>query len=200
MRLSIVNTTCVGIVSSLLFYSSMSMSDSHATSKYAGQEIRNIKSLSADDIKELSEGTGWGLAKTAELNGVPGPIHLLEIKDEIGLDRAQIEKVERLYTSMKTKAIEQGMQLIESERELEERFKSNIPSADELEEILAKIGRVRSALRFTHLQAHLETPNILTAEQISLYNRIRGYENPDPCTNIPEGHSVKLWKKHNGCQ
>ena len=42
-------------------------------SPYAGQENRQIKSLSANDIQELKRGGGWGLAKAAELNGLPGP-------------------------------------------------------------------------------------------------------------------------------
>ena len=49
-------------------------------SKYIGQERREIKSLSNDDIKELRAGAGWGLAKAAELNGLPGPKHILEMK------------------------------------------------------------------------------------------------------------------------
>jgi hypothetical protein len=32
-----------------------------------------------------------------------------------------------------------------------------------------------------------------------LYNKLRGYSN-DPCQNIPEGHNVEMWKKHNGCK
>ena len=54
-------------------------------SPYVGQDTRPIKSLSADDILELRRGGGWGLAKAAELNGMPGPAHLLELKDEIPL-------------------------------------------------------------------------------------------------------------------
>ena len=74
-------------------------------SKYVGQELREIKSLSKEDIKELRAGKGWGLAKAAELNGVPGPIHLLEMKHEIKLTKAQIEKIEKLYNKMKERAI-----------------------------------------------------------------------------------------------
>ena len=47
---------------------------------YAGLEARAIKSLSAADVQELRRGGGWGLALPAELNGVPGPAHLLELK------------------------------------------------------------------------------------------------------------------------
>jgi len=42
-------------------------------SEYSGDEDRAIKSLSADDIEELRRGGGWGFARAAELNGVPGP-------------------------------------------------------------------------------------------------------------------------------
>lgn len=47
-------------------------------SKFSRQGGRGIKSLSAADIAELRRGGGWGLAKAAKLNGLPGPVHLLE--------------------------------------------------------------------------------------------------------------------------
>ena len=58
-------------------------------SKYVGEEQRKIKSLSADDISELKKGGGWGLAKAAELNGVPGPVHILQMEKQIGLTDLQ---------------------------------------------------------------------------------------------------------------
>ena len=67
-------------------------------SKYVGQEKREIKSLSESDIEELENGKGWGFAKAAELNGVPGPIHLLEMKKEIRLSSEQIQKMENMAT------------------------------------------------------------------------------------------------------
>ena len=60
------------------------------TSKYVGQEKRDIKSLSDEDIKELKAGAGWGLAKAAELNELPGPKHILEMKKEIELTFEQV--------------------------------------------------------------------------------------------------------------
>ena len=86
-------------------------------SKYAGQENRKIKSLSPDDIEELQNGNGWGLAKAAELNGVPGPVHLLELKDEIGLSKQQAAKIKILYDQMKIDAILLGKRLIAQELE-----------------------------------------------------------------------------------
>jgi hypothetical protein len=58
------------------------------------EEKREIKSLSATDIEELQNGKGWGLAKAAELNGVPGPARLLEMKDETDLSAEQIRVIE----------------------------------------------------------------------------------------------------------
>jgi hypothetical protein len=40
------------------------------------------------------------LAKAAELNGVPGPAHLLEMKEKIDLSAEQIRVIEDIY--MKT--------------------------------------------------------------------------------------------------
>ena len=39
----------------------------------------DIKSLSQDDQSALLAGRGMGLARPAELNGYPGPAHVLEL-------------------------------------------------------------------------------------------------------------------------
>src|ERR1043166_1905183 len=44
-------------------------------SPYAGQQSREIKSLSDQEIDGLKNARGLGLAKAAELNGYPGPRH-----------------------------------------------------------------------------------------------------------------------------
>ena len=57
-------------------------------SKYTGQEDRIIKSLSSEDIKSLQTGTGdafGGMAKLAELNGYPGPRHVLDLANKLKL-------------------------------------------------------------------------------------------------------------------
>lgn len=171
----------------------------HQVSKYSGEETRAIKSLSESDIEELQNGSGWGLAKAAELNGVPGPAHLLELRAELGLDESQIELIQQLFDQMQAQAMATGRKLIEQEKSLDERFKSDIPSSQELEKLINEIGATRSKLRFVHLDTHLKTPDILSSEQIKKYNTLRGYSSDDPCENIPEGHSVEMWKKHNNC-
>jgi hypothetical protein len=52
---------------------------------YAGLEARSIKALSQQQIDDLKAGRGMGLALAAELNGYPGPMHVLELADALHL-------------------------------------------------------------------------------------------------------------------
>ena len=168
-------------------------------SKYIGQEKRDIKSLSSEDIKELRAGAGWGLAKAAELNGLPGPKHILEMKKEIELTAEQEKMVIALYKDMNKEAIGLGNKLIEYEEELNNRFAERNIDEKMLDELLGKISETYKSLRFTHLSAHLKTPSILRENQIEKYNKLRGYSSDDPCVNIPKGHDPVMWRKHNNC-
>lgn len=166
-------------------------------SHYAGQEQREIKSLSPDDISVLRRGGGWGFAKAAELNGVPGPLHLLEMKDRIPLTPAQVTKVSAIYEDMKARAVDRGGRLIELERELEGHFRTWAISDTRLRTLLAEIAEVRGDLRYTHLSAHLAVSEFLTKKQIARYNALRGYK-----SNSRDGgsahHGAPHGKRHHG--
>src|SRR6266566_2372668 len=71
------------------------------TSPYAGQEQRSIKALSDREISDLTEGRGLGLAKAAELNSYPGPLHVLQLANEIGLSDEQRKAADSLYANMR---------------------------------------------------------------------------------------------------
>jgi hypothetical protein len=172
----------------------------HGHSPYAGQVDQPIKSLSQDDIAELRGGSGWGLAKAAELNGVPGPAHLLELKEKIPLKSSQVEAIGALYKTMRTQAIAEGEKLIALEQRLEERFRTAAITEDMLRELLGEIAASQQRLRYIHLSTHLKTPRLLTKAQIARYNALRGYGSPQPCSQAPPaGHSLEMWRKHNGC-
>ena len=49
-------------------------------SPYAGLETRTIKALSEQQIADLRAGRGMALALAAEVNGYPGPLHVIEFK------------------------------------------------------------------------------------------------------------------------
>ena len=183
----------------VLCLSNSAYAENEHHSTYKGQQHRSIKSLSAADIADLQAGAGWGLAKSAELNGVPGPLHLLEMQDEIDLTSSQLAQITKVYDEMRSTAKTLGEQLIAQESMLDEKFRNDIPTTNELQSILGQIGSTRSELRFVHLSAHLKMPDILSANQIDTYNRLRGYTDNDPCENVPEGHDETMWKKHNNC-
>lgn len=173
-------------------------SHGHSAQPYAGFESRQIKSLSESDLEQLRAGSGWGLALPAELNGRPGPAHLLELKDELGLSPEQVAQIEVLHADMKREAIAAGARFIAAEKALSVAFEAPDLDNTQLEALLKEAGDARAALRLVHLKRHIDTPPLLTAHQIQRYQVLRGYAS-DPCTNVPEGHDAEMWKKHNGC-
>lgn len=168
------------------------------TSPYAGEQARAIKSLSEDDLAELRRGGGWGLAKPAELNGYPGPAHLLELKDAIPLEPDQVAAIEAVFEAMQAQAIAEGERLIAREAELDRAFREHTVTAAGLRELLGEIEASRAALRYVHLSAHLATVPLLSEAQVARYVILRGYGN-DPCASVPDGHDPAMWRRHNGC-
>lgn len=167
---------------------------------YAGQQTRAIKSLSENDIDDLTQGRGWGLAKPAELNGLPGPIHLLELKDQLALDAQQQSAIEAIYAEMNQQARELGLRYIEQERALETLLITPGITNQSLSEALQRSAQTLADLRLVHLAAHLKTPDILDPSQLEQYNVLRGYAEMNPCDAVPKGHDPDMWKRHNNCE
>ncbi len=165
---------------------------------YAGMQNRAIKSLSENDIKELRRGGGWGLALAAELNGMPGPAHLLELKDQIPLNQDQVAKTQALLDDMRKAAIPTGERLIAAETALENAFAKGSVDEASLRRLLAEAESAKTELRFIHLSQHFKTVQYLKPEQIKRYSVLRGYAE-DPCKNIPAGHNPEMYRRHMGC-
>ena len=142
---------------------------------YAGMQTRSVKSLSDEQIADLRAGRGMGLALTAELNGYPGPSHVLEHAEALGLTDEQRAGIKRLFEAMKAEAIPIGQQLLAQEADLERQFADRTITPDRLAAAVAAIGEVQSRLRATHLKYHLLTPAILTESQMRRYADLRGY-------------------------
>lgn len=144
-------------------------------SEYQGPEIREIKSLSKRDIKALQRGTGWSLAKAAELNGMPGPAHVLELKGPLNLTEKQIDQVRRIWQQMQDAAKKQGLVYIAAEQEIEDFFKRGPQDPERLNDLLQNSAISLAELRKVHLIAHLKTRPLLTKHQIIRYSELRGY-------------------------
>lgn len=169
-----------------------------AQTPYAGMQSRAIKSLSENDIKELRRGGGWGLALAAELNGMPGPAHMLELKEQIALNQDQVAKTQALLDDMRKAAIPTGERLIVAESALENAFAKGAVDEASLRRLLSEAESARTELRFIHLSQHFKTVQFLKPEQIKRYNILRGYAE-DPCKNIPAGHNPEMYRQHMGC-
>jgi hypothetical protein len=177
--------------------------DSSKISKYAGEEKRKIKSLSEQDIETLQKGTGGvfgGLATLAELNGYPGPRHVLDIETDLQLSEQQKNEINSIYMDMNANAKRIGNALINVEEQIDTLFVNKSITNSTLYQLLEESASIYGELRYVHLNAHLETMKILSPKQIALYNELRGYSSGDPCTKIPAGHDPELWKLHHGCK
>lgn len=144
-------------------------------SHYAGLESRDIKALSAADIEGFRSGRGMSLALAAELNGYPGPLHVLELADRLALTDAQRSATQALYQRMKNEAVAAGEDVISAERELDRIFASQSATPARLNAALSGVAQAQAKLRGVHLQAHLEQVRILTPEQVAKYGKFRGY-------------------------
>lgn len=147
---------------------------------YAGQDSREIKALSAEDTQAFLSGKGMGLAKAAELNGYPGPSHVLGLASELGLTPQQRQLTQALFAAMEERAVGFGRSLVEEERKLDQLFASKTITPELLTQSLARIGQLQAKVREVHLAIHLEQAKILTPEQIAHYMRLRGYASAKP--------------------
>jgi Spy/CpxP family protein refolding chaperone len=147
---------------------------------YAVYEQRPIKALSSEQIADLKAGRGMGLALAAELNGFPGPIHVLELAERLQLTAEQRSAVEALYAAMKAAAVPIGERLIREEAELDRLFATRSVTPVSLGAATQAIGATQAELRNTHLTYHLSTVAILTPEQVRRYGELRGYAGAPP--------------------
>src|SRR5713101_7284302 len=145
------------------------------TQPYAGLETRQIKALSGEQVAELRAGEGMGLALAAELNGYPGPRHVLDLANQLGLTDEQRAGVQPLFDSMKSEAVPIGQKLIAAERDLNAAFVERTITPEKLQAATAAIAEIQGKLRDTHLKYHLATATLLSPDQIRRYQELRGY-------------------------
>ena len=112
----------------------------------------------------------------AELNGYPGPRHVLDLAQELQLTAEQRSKTSALFEAMRTETSALGADLIEAERALDRLFaeKRATPELSRRRD-RSRLARCAGELRAAHLRYHLAMVDVLTAEQVETYNRLRGY-------------------------
>lgn len=154
-------------------------------SGYAGEQTREIKSLSPQEQADLLAGRGMGLARAGELNHYPGPAHVLELRSRLNLSPEQIVAIGSSLRQMQGTAKPLGAELVARERALDTAFREGTMTPARLEADTAMIGALQGRLRATHLAAHIEMRSALTAAQITTYDALRGYTD---ASAPPAGH------------
>lgn len=145
------------------------------TAPYAGQQDRAIKALSDQEVADLQAGQGMGLAKAAELNGYPGPAHVLEHADALALSATQRTATQVLFNEHKGVARQLGAQLLDRERALDQAFAAQRIDNARLAQLTREIGELQGRLRQEHLRTHIAQAALLEPAQVQRYAMLRGY-------------------------
>ena len=143
----------------------------------------NKSGVSDEQRSQYLNGEGMGLAKAAELNHYPGPRHVLDIADKLGLSPDQLAATRALFDDVHTKAQTLGERLLAREDELDAMFREQRANADKVRQLTAEIANLQGQLRALHLTAHVRERALLSSEQVAQYDALRAYlpgENPAP--------------------
>ncbi|WPB84970.1 periplasmic heavy metal sensor [Sediminicoccus rosea] len=142
---------------------------------YSGMQQREIRALSPQQVEDLLAGRGMMLALAAELNGWPGPMHVLELAGPLGLTPEQRRETEALMAAHRAEARRLGAEIVEAERGLDAAFRERRITPAEITAKTERIGALQAALRAEHLRTHLLQTALLSTAQVTRYAELRGY-------------------------
>lgn len=142
---------------------------------YEGLDKRAIAALSAEDVEGLTAGRGMGFALPAELNGYPGPMHILELAEPLQLTPGQRSAVQAIFERMQARAREAGSRYVDAERALDRAFRSHEADVETVRRLAHEADRLRAEKRLAHLEAHIEAAPVLSPAQRATYAKLRGY-------------------------
>lgn len=140
---------------------------------HSGHQARGHAETQAREFSNLQQGRGMDMARAAENNRYPGPMHVLEHAEALELSDDQIERSRELMSRVKTRAPELGRQIVDGEKRLEAMFAEGSVEPSSMDSLLMEIAELRAQLRSIHLTAHLDQAAILTEAQITKYMELR---------------------------
>jgi len=140
-----------------LFITSLMAQNLYATTdSYVAQASREIKNFSAQDVQQIKQGKGWGMAKSAEFNGYPGPRHVLDMAEKLALSAEQTRAVKDIFEAMQVKAMAAGDAYLAAERQLDQGFLHNQINAESLRELVDTSLQARADLRYIHQGTYMD--------------------------------------------
>ena len=162
----------------LLVAASIAVADQ--PSPYAGQHHRDIKALSPQEVQDYLQGKGMGYAKSAELNHYPGPAHVLELADQLGLTAEQRDATARLANAHHAEAKAIGLKRVDAEWQLDALFRSGKADERSVADAVRSAAILEGDYRLSHLETHRRLRALLTEEQVKRYDELRGYGGGKP--------------------
>jgi hypothetical protein len=144
------------------------------------QRPGDLKGFSNEEVDQYLSGAGMGYAKAAELNHFPGPLHVLELGERLGLSGEQRAATKQLMDAHKAEARTIGAKLVEAERALEQLFSKESVDRTTLAEAVRKASALHGEYRLSHLETHRRMRALLTEEQVKRYDELRGYSRERP--------------------
>ena len=109
-----------------------------------------VQACEAEFEAVVRDGRGFGMAFTADQTGYPGPLHVLELKERLGLSPEQ-EAGARVRTLVADGAASEAA----------------------VRAAAAEVERARREVRLVHLLTHLKTRDLLTEAQRRIYHEAR---------------------------
>ena len=123
--------------------------------------------------KVIGDGRGFGMAFAADQNGYPGPLHVLELQERLGLTADQATKVRALLHAMFAESKPKSARLLEAEARLRRLFADVTADDASVRAAVADVERARREVRLVHLLTHLKTRDLLTEGQRRIYQAER---------------------------
>ena len=163
-------TTTVIVAAAVLGASSASWSQ-YSHGHPGGHQAAEACSAEFDQV--VGEGRGFGLAFAADQNGYPGPMHVLELKDQLKLTADQEAKAQALVQAMFAESKPKSARLLEAEAKLKRLFADRAADDAAVRVAVGEVERARSEVRLVHLLTHLKTRDLLTEDQRRLYHEAR---------------------------
>jgi len=121
----------------------------------------------------IADGRGFGLAFAADQNGYPGPMHVLELQDRLGLTADQETNMRALMHAMFAESKPKGARLLAAEAQLRRLFADVTATDASVRTAVADVERARREVRLVHLLTHLKTRDLLTDAQRRIYQEAR---------------------------
>jgi Spy/CpxP family protein refolding chaperone len=123
--------------------------------------------------KNIATGRGFGMAFAADHNGYPGPLHILELKDQLKSTPEQEAKAQALMAATLAESRPRSARLLDAEAKLRQLFASGQADETTVRAVVAEVEKARTGVRLVHLMTHLKTRDLLTEEQRRLYHEAR---------------------------